>query len=163
MHSSLPWRWHRSIEDQYFSLTKLKFISSLATISTIEDLNNTPFLSSTVSSVEEPMAVPVVQFPIFLAVRVLGMLVAALLFMWTLHFRGGLALISDNKDHIFNVIYLLPLFFTNDSDIVCFYFLDWDAFFYGVWVRWCSRVFNWSTNWFLHAILLWILTLCVRN
>ncbi|KGN52567.1 probable transmembrane ascorbate ferrireductase 2 [Cucumis sativus] len=49
------------------------------------------------------MAVPVVQFPIFLAVRVLGMLVAALLFMWTLHFRGGLALISDNKDHIFNV------------------------------------------------------------
>ncbi|KAA0039387.1 putative transmembrane ascorbate ferrireductase 2 [Cucumis melo var. makuwa] len=49
------------------------------------------------------MAVPVVQFPIFLAVRVLGMLVAALLFIWTLHFRGGLALISDNKDHIFNV------------------------------------------------------------
>ncbi|XP_022993233.1 probable transmembrane ascorbate ferrireductase 2 [Cucurbita maxima] len=49
------------------------------------------------------MAVPAVQFPIFMAVRVLGMVVAALVFIWTLHFRGGLALSSDNKDLIFNV------------------------------------------------------------
>ncbi|KAF3443919.1 hypothetical protein FNV43_RR13609 [Rhamnella rubrinervis] len=48
-------------------------------------------------------SVPVVQFPIIFLVRVLGVIVAALLFTWTTHYRGGLALISDNKDLIFNV------------------------------------------------------------
>ncbi|XP_004306029.1 PREDICTED: probable transmembrane ascorbate ferrireductase 2-like [Fragaria vesca subsp. vesca] len=48
-------------------------------------------------------AIPVVRFPIFRAVRVVGVAVAALVLTWTIHFRGGLALISDNKDLIFNV------------------------------------------------------------
>ncbi|GMN57039.1 hypothetical protein TIFTF001_026141 [Ficus carica] len=48
-------------------------------------------------------SVPVVRFPIVFFVRVLGVFVAALLLTWTNHFRGGLALISDNKDLIFNV------------------------------------------------------------
>ncbi|KAE8673135.1 putative transmembrane ascorbate ferrireductase 2 [Hibiscus syriacus] len=49
------------------------------------------------------MGVPVIKFPIFLVIRVLGVVVTAILFTWTLHYRGGLALISDNKDLIFNV------------------------------------------------------------
>ncbi|KAL6287590.1 hypothetical protein ACE6H2_011980 [Prunus campanulata] len=48
-------------------------------------------------------AIPVVRFPIFRAVRVIGVIVAALVLIWTIRFRGGLALISDNKDLIFNV------------------------------------------------------------
>ncbi|KAF7820012.1 putative transmembrane ascorbate ferrireductase 2 [Senna tora] len=46
---------------------------------------------------------PVVKFPIFLTVRVIGVVVTLLLFIWAQHFRGGLALASDNKDLIFNV------------------------------------------------------------
>ncbi|KAL3376436.1 hypothetical protein AABB24_003057 [Solanum stoloniferum] len=49
------------------------------------------------------MAVPVVRFPIFLLVRVIGIAVAALVLIWNVHYRGGLALISDNKALIFNV------------------------------------------------------------
>ncbi|PSR87803.1 Transmembrane ascorbate ferrireductase [Actinidia chinensis var. chinensis] len=49
------------------------------------------------------MAVPVVQFPIFLLVRIIGVIVTVLVLTWTIHYRGGLALISDNKDLIFNV------------------------------------------------------------
>ncbi|XP_059450457.1 transmembrane ascorbate ferrireductase 2 [Corylus avellana] len=49
------------------------------------------------------MAVPVVRFPIILIIRVLGVMVAALVLTWNLHYRGGLALVSDNKDLIFNV------------------------------------------------------------
>ncbi|XP_010528463.1 PREDICTED: probable transmembrane ascorbate ferrireductase 2 [Tarenaya hassleriana] len=50
------------------------------------------------------MAVPVVGvFPVFLLVRILGMIVAALVLTWAVHYRGGLALVSDNKDLIFNV------------------------------------------------------------
>lgn len=44
-----------------------------------------------------------VRFPIIIVIRVVGIAVSALLLTWTLHFRGGLALISDNKDLIFNV------------------------------------------------------------
>lgn len=44
-----------------------------------------------------------IKFPIFMVVRVLGVVITALVFTWTLHYRGGLALISDNKDLIFNV------------------------------------------------------------
>jgi len=46
---------------------------------------------------------PVVSFPIFTVVRVVGVAVTVLLLTWALHFRGGLALVSDNKDLIFNV------------------------------------------------------------
>ncbi|CAA3002478.1 probable transmembrane ascorbate ferrireductase 2 [Olea europaea var. sylvestris] len=49
------------------------------------------------------MAVPVVWFPILPVVRIIGIAVTALVLTWTVHFRGGLALISDNKDLIFNV------------------------------------------------------------
>ncbi|XP_052195836.1 transmembrane ascorbate ferrireductase 2 [Diospyros lotus] len=49
------------------------------------------------------MAVPVVQFPIFGVVRIIGAIVTLLVLTWTVHYRGGLALISDNKDLIFNV------------------------------------------------------------
>lgn len=49
------------------------------------------------------MGAPVVRFPIIIVIRVVGIAVSALLLTWTLHFRGGLALISDNKDLIFNV------------------------------------------------------------
>lgn len=52
------------------------------------------------------MAVPVVRFPIYLVIRLIGFTIAALVFTWTLHYRGGLALISENKDLIFNVISL---------------------------------------------------------
>ncbi|KAJ4961797.1 hypothetical protein NE237_021707 [Protea cynaroides] len=49
------------------------------------------------------MAVPLVRFPIVLWVRLLGIVVAALVLIWAFHYRGGLALISENKDLIFNV------------------------------------------------------------
>ncbi|KAE8708038.1 putative transmembrane ascorbate ferrireductase 2 [Hibiscus syriacus] len=49
------------------------------------------------------MGVPVIKFPIFMVIRVLGIVITAILFTWTLHYRGGLALISDDKDLIFNV------------------------------------------------------------
>ncbi|KAJ9147385.1 hypothetical protein P3X46_029555 [Hevea brasiliensis] len=49
------------------------------------------------------MGVPVIKFPIFTVVRLLGVLVTALVLTWTVHYRGGLALASDNKDLIFNV------------------------------------------------------------
>ncbi|CAH2079765.1 unnamed protein product [Thlaspi arvense] len=53
------------------------------------------------------MAVPVLGgFPIFLVVRVLGFIIAALVLTWTVHYRGGLALASDNKDLIFNFVLL---------------------------------------------------------
>lgn len=50
------------------------------------------------------MVVPMLGgFPIFLVVRVLGFTIAVLVLTWTVHYRGGLALSSDNKDLIFNV------------------------------------------------------------
>ncbi|KAG2307485.1 hypothetical protein Bca4012_083498 [Brassica carinata] len=50
------------------------------------------------------MVVPMLGgFPIFLVVRVLGFIIAVLVLTWTVHYRGGLALSSDNKDLIFNV------------------------------------------------------------
>ncbi|KAJ6322108.1 hypothetical protein OIU77_012064 [Salix suchowensis] len=50
------------------------------------------------------MDVPVIRFPsITMLVRVIGVLVAAFVLIWTCHFRGGLALYSDNKSLIFNV------------------------------------------------------------
>ncbi|KAG8367010.1 hypothetical protein BUALT_Bualt16G0027900 [Buddleja alternifolia] len=49
------------------------------------------------------MAVPVVRFPIFPVVRILGVAVAILVLVWNVHYRGGLALVSDDKSLIFNV------------------------------------------------------------
>ncbi|KAF2312308.1 hypothetical protein GH714_032240 [Hevea brasiliensis] len=49
------------------------------------------------------MGVPVIKFPIFAVVRLLGLVVTALVLTWTVHYRGGLAFASDNKDLIFNV------------------------------------------------------------
>ncbi|KAJ6766424.1 CYTOCHROME B561-RELATED [Salix purpurea] len=50
------------------------------------------------------MAVPVIKFPtLMMLVRLMGVTVAALVLTWTIHYRGGLALLSDNKDLIFNV------------------------------------------------------------
>ncbi|GAV75634.1 Cytochrom_B561 domain-containing protein [Cephalotus follicularis] len=49
------------------------------------------------------MVVPVIKFPILTVVRVMGVMATALVLTWTVHYRGGLSLISDNKDLIFNV------------------------------------------------------------
>ncbi|KAK6128813.1 hypothetical protein DH2020_037449 [Rehmannia glutinosa] len=49
------------------------------------------------------MAVPEVRFPIFPLVRIIGVAVAALVLIWTVHYRGGLALVSEKKSLIFNV------------------------------------------------------------
>ncbi|XP_047977416.1 transmembrane ascorbate ferrireductase 2-like [Salvia hispanica] len=49
------------------------------------------------------MAVPIVRFPIFPVVRIIGVTVLLLVLLWTVHYRGGFALISENKDLIFNV------------------------------------------------------------
>lgn len=67
------------------------------------------------------MAVPVLGgFPIFMVVRVLGFIIASLVLTWTVHYRGGLALSSDNKDHIFNVILfrLRLIYHVNDLDLL---------------------------------------------
>ncbi|KAL1558929.1 ascorbate ferrireductase (transmembrane) [Salvia divinorum] len=49
------------------------------------------------------MAAPVVRFPIFAVVRILGVALAALVLIWTFHFRGGMALVSGDRHQIFNV------------------------------------------------------------
>ncbi|KAJ4835177.1 hypothetical protein Tsubulata_033848 [Turnera subulata] len=46
---------------------------------------------------------PVVRFPMIALLRVIGLMVAALVIIWGFHFRGGLALSSDDKALIFNV------------------------------------------------------------
>ncbi|KAF9626076.1 hypothetical protein IFM89_030744 [Coptis chinensis] len=50
------------------------------------------------------MGVPVVRLSMVLVgVRSVEVMVLTLVLTWTLHYRGGLALVSDNKDLIFNV------------------------------------------------------------
>ncbi|KAK9700156.1 hypothetical protein RND81_08G220400 [Saponaria officinalis] len=49
------------------------------------------------------MVVPAVKFPIFTIIRLIGITVILFVLTWTVHYRGGLAIISDNKDLIFNV------------------------------------------------------------
>ncbi|KAF8011320.1 hypothetical protein BT93_J1812 [Corymbia citriodora subsp. variegata] len=49
------------------------------------------------------MGVPVVRLPIIPIIRVLGVAIVSLVLIWAVHFRGGLALVSDDKDLIFNV------------------------------------------------------------
>ena len=57
------------------------------------------------------MGAPVVWFPIVPLIRLTGAAAATFVLIWAVHFRGGLALISDNKDLIFNVtsLHLLAL------------------------------------------------------
>ncbi|XP_055804604.1 transmembrane ascorbate ferrireductase 2 [Solanum dulcamara] len=102
------------------------------------------------------MAVPVVRFPIFLLVRVIGIAVAALVLTWTVHYRGGLALISDNKALIFNVhpvLMVISLVLLNGEAMLAYktvsgtksfrksvhLFLQFMAFFLsliGLWAAW---------------------------
>lgn len=49
------------------------------------------------------MSIPTVPFSLTLLVRFAGILAAILVLTWVQHFRGGMALISDDKDLIFNV------------------------------------------------------------
>ncbi|KAI4387862.1 hypothetical protein MLD38_000253 [Melastoma candidum] len=49
------------------------------------------------------MVVPVVRFSMFPSIRILEFVTASLVLVWTVGFRGGLALVSDDKDLIFNV------------------------------------------------------------
>ncbi|RVW44869.1 putative transmembrane ascorbate ferrireductase 2 [Vitis vinifera] len=62
---------------------------------------------SKVLSLDSTMAVPVVRFPIIRLVRFIGVVVTAFVLTWAVHYRGGMALISENKDLIFNVIFLI--------------------------------------------------------
>ncbi|KAJ8751759.1 hypothetical protein K2173_025940 [Erythroxylum novogranatense] len=69
------------------------------------------------------MAVPAIKFPIFKVVRLLGVIVAALMLTWTVHYRGGLALVSDNKDLIFNVhpvLMVIGLILTNGEAMIAY-------------------------------------------
>ncbi|XP_050230355.1 transmembrane ascorbate ferrireductase 2 [Mercurialis annua] len=69
------------------------------------------------------MGVPVVKFPIFAIIRIIGVVVAALVLTWTVHFRGGLALASDNKDLIFNVhpvLMVIGLILTNGEAMLAY-------------------------------------------
>ncbi|KAK4477516.1 hypothetical protein RD792_005643 [Penstemon davidsonii] len=67
------------------------------------------------------MAVPVVRFPILPVVRIIGITVALLVLVWTVHYRGGLALVSDQKDLIFNVhpvLMVIGLVLLNGEDLL---------------------------------------------
>ncbi|KAL8124769.1 transmembrane ascorbate ferrireductase 2 [Apium graveolens] len=69
------------------------------------------------------MGAPVVRFPIMTIIRLVGISVSALLLTWTLHFRGGIALISDNKDLIFNVhpvLMVISLVFLNGEAMLAY-------------------------------------------
>lgn len=46
---------------------------------------------------------PVVRFPIIMLVRLFGMAAVVMVLIWAVNFRGGMSLISENKDLIFNV------------------------------------------------------------
>lgn len=105
-------------------------------------------------------SVPVVRFPIVFFVRVLGVFVAALLLTWTNHFRGGLALISDNKDLIFNVPLSLSLSPLNFSFWVLLNSApcgSWVSYYFPcscfLWFLCCGflvhRALDWVHVWFL--------------
>ncbi|XP_031397019.1 probable transmembrane ascorbate ferrireductase 2 [Punica granatum] len=49
------------------------------------------------------MGVPVIGFPAIPIIRLMGVAIAALVLTWCVHYRGGLALVSDDKALIFNV------------------------------------------------------------
>ncbi|OWM64448.1 hypothetical protein CDL15_Pgr020415 [Punica granatum] len=55
------------------------------------------------------MGVPVIGFPAIPIIRLMGVAIAALVLTWCVHYRGGLALVSDDKALIFNVPSFLSL------------------------------------------------------
>ncbi|RWW30364.1 hypothetical protein GW17_00005058, partial [Ensete ventricosum] len=69
----------------------------------LENRRRYPCLVSSDRRGKRGMGAPVVRFPIVPLIRLTGAAAAALVIIWAVHFRGGLALISDNKDLIFNV------------------------------------------------------------
>ncbi|XP_056170160.1 transmembrane ascorbate ferrireductase 2-like [Syzygium oleosum] len=56
------------------------------------------------------MGAPVAGFSIIPIIRVIGVTVTALVLIWAVRYRGGLALVSDRKDLIFNVHPVLMVF-----------------------------------------------------
>ncbi|KAI6700364.1 hypothetical protein NL676_014688 [Syzygium grande] len=56
------------------------------------------------------MGAPVAGFSIIPIIRVIGVTVTALVLIWAVRYRGGLALASDGKDLIFNVHPVLMVF-----------------------------------------------------
>ncbi|KAK9105601.1 hypothetical protein Scep_022445 [Stephania cephalantha] len=69
------------------------------------------------------MAVPVVGFPLVTLARVIGVLVLALVLTWNVHYRGGLAIINENKDLIFNVhpvLMVLGLILVNSEAMLAY-------------------------------------------
>lgn len=85
------------------------------------------------------MVVPMLGgFPIFSVVRVLGFIIAVLVLTWTVHYRGGLALSSGNKDLIFNVnLSLFWLFLKALIFITHYWFCSWPFLLDSK--KWCSR------------------------
>ncbi|XP_059283334.1 transmembrane ascorbate ferrireductase 2 [Lycium ferocissimum] len=125
------------------------------------------------------MAVPVVRFPIILMVRVIGIAVAALVLTWTVHYRGGLALISDNKALIFNVhpvLMVISLILLNGEAMLAYktvsgtksfrksvhLSLQSMAFFFGLiglWAAWKFHIDKGIDNWYsLHS---WLGIVCL--
>ncbi|KAI6700369.1 hypothetical protein NL676_014693 [Syzygium grande] len=49
------------------------------------------------------MGAPVAGFSIIPIIRLIGVTVTALALIWAVRYRGGLALVSDGKDLLFNV------------------------------------------------------------
>lgn len=120
------------------------------------------------------MAAPVVRFPIFPVVRIIGVAVALLVLIWTVHYRGGLALISENKDLIFNVhpvLMVISLVLLNGEAMLAYktvsgtknfkksvhLFLQFLAFFLsliGLWAAWKFHVDKGIDNFYsLHSWL----------
>ncbi|KAK3413582.1 hypothetical protein EUGRSUZ_I02130 [Eucalyptus grandis] len=52
---------------------------------------------------DEKMGAPIAGFSVIPIIRVIGVTVTALVLIWAVRYRGGLALVSDRKDLIFNV------------------------------------------------------------
>lgn len=120
------------------------------------------------------MAAPVVRFPIFLAVRLLGVALCALVLIWNVHFRGGLALVSEDRSLIFNVhpvLMVIGLLVLNGEAMLAYknlsgtknfrklvhLSLQFLAFFlslFGLWVVWKNRFDRGKENFYsLHSWL----------
>lgn len=100
-----------------------------------------------------------VRFPVFPVVRILGVALCALVLIWNVHFRGGLALVSDDRSLIFNVhpvLMVIGLLVINGEAMLAYknlsgtkdfkklvhLSLQFVAFFlsvFGLWVVWKNR------------------------
>ncbi|KAL9323825.1 hypothetical protein ACSQ67_008682 [Phaseolus vulgaris] len=100
---------------------------------------------------------PVVNFPIFTVVRVVGVAVTVLLLTWALHFRGGLALVSDNKDLIFNVhpvLMVIGLILINGEVHLTLQFVALILSLIGIWAAWKFHIDKGIDNFYsLHSWL----------